>query len=524
MVAPVIEDLALVPADGGFVQRAKALACTAPLHDLDARKSQLQGGEFNRYQMSELALHAIDLVTLAMDFDRGASHEQIVADLVPLAAMQAPDQPPSEHKQVARWVLSNLINVGSADRGFRAVYGVASAQGTYQRHWFDFKLLVELVSEAGEVYLRATDEAVNVLIGALDTDIESAQIAADLKLETLIRRGKLSHAQAAAEQARYRTIQYAETLRRRLESTRRDVRTVDWLREMPALITAALDHIESRYQAENAILVNLTTTRDTAETSERKRQAARLIEIVRECLRRHEQLQTRLQEAGRAFRAEQDRQTFTPQPNRVEIDLHGQVLVPVLRLALEDAAAVVGAFFDAATGLAVPPVPRLWDLTERLLAPPAEHDHLGAELPEPELVERPDPHASAMPNGRPPRSCSAALATCLGGCPSCSPWPAPTTQSCPCWSRCSPTTTSAPLWASPSGRATHGSGSRSTMERRWRTQSWVGPISCWHGRGCAAPTPRRSARRMRWRDPDRRRRRCGAPDRLRPAATAHPRP
>jgi hypothetical protein len=101
MVAPVIEDLALVPADGGFVQRAKALACTAPLHDLDARKSQLQGGEFNRYQMSELALHAIDLVTLAMDFDRGASHEQVVADLVPLAAMQAPDQPPSEHKQVA---------------------------------------------------------------------------------------------------------------------------------------------------------------------------------------------------------------------------------------------------------------------------------------------------------------------------------------------------------------------------------------------------------------------------------------
>jgi hypothetical protein len=56
-----------VPADGGFVQRAKALACTAPLHDLDARKSQLQGGEFNRYQMSELALHAIDLVALAMD-------------------------------------------------------------------------------------------------------------------------------------------------------------------------------------------------------------------------------------------------------------------------------------------------------------------------------------------------------------------------------------------------------------------------------------------------------------------------
>jgi hypothetical protein len=391
IVAPMIEDLALAPVDSGFVQRAKALACTAPLHDLDVRKSQLQGGDFIPYQMSELALHAIDLVTLAMDFDRGAGHEQVVADLVPLVAMQASDHPVTEHEQVARWVLSNLINVGSTDRGFRAVYGMASAQGTYQRHWFDFKLLVELVSEAGEIYLRATDEAVNVLIGALDTDIESAQIAADLKLETLIRRGKLSHAQAAAEQARYRTIQYAETLRRRLESTRRDVRSVDWLGEMPALITTALDHIESRYQAENAILINLTATRDTAETVERKRQAARLIDIVRECLRRHEQLQTRLQEAGRAFRAEQDRQTFAPQPSRAEIDLHGQVLVPALRLSLREAVAIADAFFDAVTGPAVPPAPRLWDLTERLLAPPAERDHLGAELVEPDLVERPDP-------------------------------------------------------------------------------------------------------------------------------------
>jgi hypothetical protein len=381
----------VAPADSGFVQRAKALACTAPLHDLDARKSQLQGEDLTCYQMSEIALHAIDLVTLAMDFDRGASHEQVVTDLVPLVAAQAPDQQAGQHEQVARWVLNNLINVGSADRGFRAVYGVTGARGTYQRHWFDFKLLVELVSEAGEIYLRASDEAVNVLIGALDTDIESAQIAADLKLDTLIRRGKLSHAQAAAEQARYRTIQYAETLRRRLEATRRDVRSVDWLWEMPAFIAGALEHIESRYRAENAILRNLTATRDSAETPDRKRQAARLIDIVRECLRRHEQLQARLQAAGRTFRAEQDRQTFAPPPRRAEIDLHGQLLLPVLRLPLEAAAAPVAAFFEAGAGIAIPRAPRLWDLVERLLTPPAEYDHLGTELVEPEFIERPDP-------------------------------------------------------------------------------------------------------------------------------------
>ena len=35
--------------------------------------------------MAELALAAIDLVTLQMDFDTGADHEQIVTRLVPRA-------------------------------------------------------------------------------------------------------------------------------------------------------------------------------------------------------------------------------------------------------------------------------------------------------------------------------------------------------------------------------------------------------------------------------------------------------
>lgn len=93
----------------------------------------------------------------------------------------------------------------------------------------------------GEVYLRATDEAINVLTGALDTDVESAQIAAEIKLANLIQRGRLSDAWLAAEQARHRTVQYAETLRRKL--TRRDLRSVGWTREVPELIDEALAHI-----------------------------------------------------------------------------------------------------------------------------------------------------------------------------------------------------------------------------------------------------------------------------------------
>jgi hypothetical protein len=58
--------------DDGVSRRLKALACTAPLHDLDARKTRLDWLDAAPYQMAEIGLQAIDQVTLAMDFDHGA--------------------------------------------------------------------------------------------------------------------------------------------------------------------------------------------------------------------------------------------------------------------------------------------------------------------------------------------------------------------------------------------------------------------------------------------------------------------
>jgi hypothetical protein len=381
----------LLGSDEGLARRLKALACTAPLHDLDARKSRLDWADATVYQMAEIGLQAIDVVTVAMDFDQGAGHDQVVARLAPFIAAQARDRDPAEHERVARWVLDNLINVGTLDRGFRAVYGFFGSDGGYQRRSFDFKLLVELVSADGEVYLRASDEAINVLVGALDTDVESAQVAAEVKLEHLIKRGRLSDAQVAAEQARYRTVQYAEVLRRKLDATRRDVRSVDWLHEVPDLIAEALTHIASRYRAENAILATITRARDEADQPDRKRRAALLVDIVRDCIRRHTQLQSRLQVAGQTFRREQDRQQFAGTPQRATVDLFGQLLVPVLGMPVGQAARPTAVFFRAACGLAQPAVARLSTLVEMLLSPSKERDPLGDPIAEPELMPLPDP-------------------------------------------------------------------------------------------------------------------------------------
>ncbi len=376
--------------DDGMSRRLKALACTAPLHDLDARKARLDWVDAGPYQMAEIAFAAIDQVTIAMDFDRGAGHEEVVVRLLPFVAAQAPDSDRPEHERVARWVIDNLINVGSLDRGFTAVYGVVGAAG-YRRHAFDFKLLVELVSADGAVYLRASDEAINVLVGALDTDVESAQIAAEVKLDNLIRRGRLSDAQLAAEQARYRTIQYAEVLRQKLEATRRDVRMVDWEHEVPDLVEEALGHIAARFTAENAILANITRARDEATDPERKRRAAELVTIVRDCVRRHTQLQARLQEAGAAFRSEQDRQQFAGPARRATVDLFGQLLLPTLGLPVTNAVTPAEAFFRGGAGLALPTVPRLVDVVELLLTPTVHRDDLGDAVLEPDLAPTPDP-------------------------------------------------------------------------------------------------------------------------------------
>lgn len=372
--------------DDGVARRLKALACTAPLHDLDARKSRVDWADAARYQMAEIGLQAIDQVTLAMDFDHGAAQDEVVHRLLPFIAAQVPGAPGGEYERVGRWVIDSLINVGSIDRGFAVEYGSIGADGSYIRRRFDFKLLVEVAAPDGEVYLRASDEAINVLVGALDTDVESAQVAAEVKLENLISRGRLGDARLAAEQARYRTVQYAEALRRKLDATRRDVQSVDWLAAVPALLDEALTHIESRYRAETAILDRIATARDDATEPERRRQAAELVVVVGDCIQRHTQLQARLQEAGAVFRAEQDRQQFTNRPRRAAIDVFGQLLRPVLALHVATALEPTAAFFRAGTGVRVPSVPSLGGLVETLLTPPADRDPRGEPFPEPELA------------------------------------------------------------------------------------------------------------------------------------------
>ncbi len=376
-------------ADPGLTRRLKALACTAPLHDLDARKVMLDWLSPGDYQMSEIALRIIDLVTIAMDFDQGGGHDDVITRVLPFVTSQAAHRPLPEHERVARWVLERLINVGTVDRTFQQVYGVIDLDGDYHRLPFNFKIVKEVPGPRGSLSLRTSDEAITVLIGALDTDVESAQIAAEVKLQNLIERGKLADARSAAEQARYRTVQYGESLRRRLEATRRDVLLVDWEDELPKMLNDALTHVEGRMRAEQDIQASIAKHRDDAGAPERKRHAAELVAVVEDCLRRHTQLHARLQGARSVFRAEQDRQQFSGPPRRSAVNLHGQLLEPVLGLPVRTAVGPVSTFFRVAAGVTTPEVVTLSGLVSTLLRPSVEPRQIAGPVvhPVPQVLE-----------------------------------------------------------------------------------------------------------------------------------------
>ncbi|NEE55825.1 hypothetical protein G3M55_66045, partial [Streptomyces sp. SID8455] len=148
--------------------------------------------------------------------------------------------------------------------------------------------------------------------------------------------------------------------------------------------------VADRYRHENAILTNIRKARDEAEDPEHKRRAAELVDIVKDCIRRHTQLQSRLLEAGPLFRAEQDRQAFATPAAHAGLDLYGQLLAPLLPLPVEQSLRATDAFFAHGTGLRTPTSVRVGDLVDLLLTPPLEREHLGMEMPEPDLIATPD--------------------------------------------------------------------------------------------------------------------------------------
>lgn len=367
--------------DDSFVRRVRALLRTAPLHDLEAGKA-LRDGDWSPYDLRGLALAAIDTVIDHMGLEFGATGEQVRQRLAQLARMSAPGRTGDEALRVADAVVTGLLN----DRNRREAFALPYSDWSGRRHRraeVAFKLLEEVEAPDGSVVLRATDEAVNLFVGALDRDIADAHAAAEAILASQLRRGRLDQAVHTARAARLRSIQYAGGVERVLDATRHDIRQVDWHADVPDLLSDALAHLGERLETERHLVA---TVRGLVGQPEAGPAAGVLLDLIEDCQLRHLELHALLLRARTTFLDEQERQRFAVTSDSRAFELSDQLLAPVLERTTADGVPAVARFMAVALGPQPPRTTRLSDLVDLLLQPRRGQD-APADDPAPELVD-----------------------------------------------------------------------------------------------------------------------------------------
>lgn len=205
---------------------------------------------------------------------------------------------------------------------------------------------------AGEPFLELSAEATNIYLGMLIRDVADVQRASEYLLDENIRRGHIQAAVTEARVARQASESYRQEVLTVIRRTQRDLRSVDWHRDVPELLDRASAHVGERIQAESAISERVRAQLD-ADFPEAARPAqegrdplekrALLVQIqdtVDETQRRHGQLLRTLHRARQTYFEEQDGQFVLSAGAPGAAHLARDVLGPLLELPAERAAAL----------------------------------------------------------------------------------------------------------------------------------------------------------------------------------------
>jgi hypothetical protein len=321
-------------ADERRLRRARAFACTRPLHRLEADKGQVQG-DLSPYPLDQLALDAIELVALNQEFQNGLTREELIDRLATQAARHAPQAPGADHEAVAQRVVGELL----AAHQLRVPELVAD--GHIGQVVMTLRLLSEHEAVRGRIYLRAGAEAINVLIDRLDIDAASEAQAAELRLRFLVQNRQMRAAQSLAHAMRLLSVQYMEETRRYVDAARRNLAELDWLTDVLPHLEAAHRHLEERLSSEQAIIGELEDVLVAPDTRDRDA-AVDAVGLLRGTHRTHAELLTQLAGVHETYASAQDRQQFVLRPLSVRrADLRHEVLTGYMALTLRDAHALL---------------------------------------------------------------------------------------------------------------------------------------------------------------------------------------
>ena len=379
----------LAPRSPGLTRRLRSLLKTGPFHRLRAGQGRFQC-LLPHDDPTALGLAALDTLVNALGVAAGVASEDLAAALAPILrdnderAGVTPD--PERHREVAALVIGVLLN----DPGRRQAYEDEYLDlDERERRVLRYRLASEHETPEGRIVIRAEPDGVNLLLRALDIDLEDAQAATEAALRAQLTRGRFDLALHSAHEARVRSVQYHDQLHALLRRTRRDVANVDWRAEVPRLLEAARLHLEARLASEREILSEVHACLERLIDDDRDdaaRAAAALLRmraLIDDCCQRHLRLHPLLLNAYDVFLSEQARQRFAPAPALTVLSPERELLLPTLGLSSAAALEVCDAFAAGATSARAPlllDLSRLWDT---LLRPTrARGGHLGPPLPD----------------------------------------------------------------------------------------------------------------------------------------------
>jgi hypothetical protein len=362
---PAEWDITIPTDDVSIARRRRTLAPIQVITDIERTKTRLDGDFWPRYDLFDIALAVIDQVALAMGISAGRTWDETIDYAAGQAARQVPDAAPTQWKTVAERVVVSLVTTDVET----VPYLVHTAEGPKWRAQ-RFRLLYAHANPGGGEHLRASEQAVNIFIDALDLDVEAAQVANEAQLRALIERGAISSAVAVARHSRYRSIQFQERIRRIVADTLVDPDTHDWVDDVPKLLDAALAHVADRLEAETALLDAVADRRGGLTDAARLAAVNQLVKILRECRHRHNELHSHLIGARSRLREALDDRFARPPGAAHRCNIGSDLLEPYLRRSTGQAAAVAPQLLAVVGGVAARWWPSLDTLAGELCAAP----------------------------------------------------------------------------------------------------------------------------------------------------------
>jgi len=343
-----------------MARRMQSLLMSFPIHQTASRGESNYHPEWRGQNFTYLALLTFDAVfaRMAPGLGRGATRLEIVHDLKPHILARQPDLDDAQVEAIVDFILDNLMNEG---RGVFESECVWLEEGGRQKPFpFRFGLLQAFHDpDADQFIIRATREAIHLYLRMLDHPIQDEQIANLFVLYEQVRRGRIGQSRREAERTMLLSLQYERYIEDMLRAARRDVRGVDWIREVAPKLDEAHGHVRRLIREQGKVLAELKRELQRSEDLARVRSLRELIEVLEVCQKRHMDLQKQILVAGPGFLREQAYQRFRSMARSPMPDLNEQVFLPALTVEQDHFRPVVSEIFNGVLG---PRVHRLLDL------------------------------------------------------------------------------------------------------------------------------------------------------------------